>query len=45
MIRVWPVTAGTNYAFYLNGYESGFTSALLFQPAITALFVPGTLAP
>ena len=45
MIRVWPVTAGSTYTFYLNGYEGGFTTALLFQPSITALFVPGTLAP
>jgi hypothetical protein len=44
IVRTWPVTAGTNYTFYLNGYESGLT-AWLFQPAITVLYVPGTLAP
>ena len=45
IVRTWPVTAGKTYTFYLNGYESGFSSAWLFQPAMTALFVPGTLAP
>lgn len=45
IVRTFPVTAGTTYTFYLNGYESGFTSAWLFQPAMTALYVPATLAP
>ena len=44
IVRVWPVTAGTTYTFYLNGYEGGFNTVYLFQPSITALFVPGTLA-
>jgi hypothetical protein len=45
IVRTWPVTAGTTYTFYLNGYETGFNSAWLFQPAITAVYVPDTLAP
>jgi hypothetical protein len=45
IVRTWPVTAGTTYTFYLNGYGSGFSSAWLFQPAMTAVYVPGTLAP
>jgi hypothetical protein len=44
IVRSWPVTAGTTYTFYLNGYASGFNAAYLFQPSITAIFVPGTLA-
>jgi len=44
IVRVWPVTAGTSYTFYLNGYESGFDTVDLFQPSITVLYVPGTLA-
>jgi hypothetical protein len=45
IVRTWPVTSGATYTFYLNGYASGFNSAWLFQPAITALYVPGTLLP
>jgi hypothetical protein len=49
IVRTWPVTAGTTYTFYLNGYGNGFTGTgtglWLFQPSITALYVPGTLAP
>jgi len=45
IVRTYPVTAGTTYTFYLNGYAGGFTAAYLFQPSITALYVPGTLAP
>lgn len=44
IVRIWAVTAGTTYTFYLNGYENGLT-AWLFQPSITVLYVPGTLAP
>jgi hypothetical protein len=45
IVRTFPVTAGTTYTFYLNGYGSGFIGAWLFQPAMTALYVPATLAP
>lgn len=45
IVRTFPVTAGDTYTFYLNGYGNGFTGAWLFQPAVTALYVPGTLAP
>jgi len=45
IVRVWPVTAGTTYTFYLNGYGTGFDGIWLFQPSITVLYVPGTLAP
>ncbi len=44
IVRTWAVTAGKTYTFYLNGYEGGLT-AYLFQPAITVVFLPGTLAP
>jgi hypothetical protein len=43
IVRSWPVTAGATYTFYLNGYASGFDAVYLFQPSITATFVPGTL--
>ena len=42
IVRTFPVTAGTTYTFYLNGYSDGLTS-WLFQPSINALYVPGTL--
>ncbi len=45
IVKVWPVVAGRTYTFYLNGSESGLKSAYLFQPSITALYVPGALAP
>lgn len=45
IVRTWPVTAGTTYTFFLNGYETGFSNAWLFQPAMTAVYVPGTLLP
>lgn len=45
IVRMWPVKAGTAYTFYLNGYEGSFDAVYLFQPSITVLFVPGTLAP
>jgi hypothetical protein len=45
IVRSWPVVAGTNYGFYVNGDATGFTGAYLFQPSITAVFVPATLAP
>ena len=44
IVRVWPVAADTSYTFYLNGYESSFNLISLFQPSITVLYVPGTLA-
>ena len=43
IVRTWPVTAGTTYTFYLNGSESGFDAMWLFQPSITAVYVPGTM--
>jgi len=45
IVRTFAVTGGATYTFYLNGYESGFVGAWLFQPAMTALYVPATLAP
>jgi hypothetical protein len=45
IVRTWPVTSGTTYTFYLNGYETDLNAAWLFQPAITAAYVPGTLLP
>ncbi len=45
IVRVWAVTKDTTYTFYLNGYESAFDAVYLFQPSITVLYVPGTLAP
>lgn len=45
IVRSFPVTAGTNYNFYLSGDATGFAGAWLFQPSITAIFVPTTLAP
>jgi|SRR5271170_7988840 len=45
IVRTYAVTAGTNYTFYLNGDATGFTGAWLFQPSITAVYVPNTLAP
>lgn len=43
MVKTWSVTKGTTYTFYLNGYQSGLNSGWLFQPSITALYVPETL--
>jgi hypothetical protein len=45
IVRTYPVVAGETYTFYLNGFESDLNSSWLFQPAITALYVPGTLVP
>ena len=45
IVRTYPATTGTTYTFYLNGYGTGFTGAWLFQPAITATYIPNTLAP
>jgi hypothetical protein len=45
IVRSYAVTAGTTYTFYLNGYQDGLNSTWLFQPAMTALFVPDTLVP
>jgi hypothetical protein len=45
IVRTIPVAAGDTYTFYLNGYESNLNTSWLFQPAMTALFVPGTLLP
>jgi len=44
IVRTYSVTRGTTYTLYLNGYQGGFNGAWLFQPAMTALFLPGTLA-
>jgi hypothetical protein len=43
IVRTWPVTKGTTYTFYLNGSQNGLDSSWLFQPSITALYVPDTL--
>jgi hypothetical protein len=43
IVRVYKVSVGVKYTFYVNGYEQGMTSASLFQPSLTALWVPGTL--
>jgi|SRR5208283_3803916 len=45
IVRTFPVTAGTTYTFYLNGYQGGLDSGWLFQPAMTALYISGTLEP
>ncbi|MGA2807811.1 MAG: hypothetical protein ABSE87_06725 [Terracidiphilus sp.] len=45
IVRTIPVAAGDTYTFYLNGYESNLNTTWLFQPAITALYVPDTLLP
>lgn len=45
IVRVWPVTKGSTYTFYINGLQTGFNSVYLFQPSITAMFLPGTLVP
>ena len=45
IVRTYPVLAGQTYTFYLNGYENDLNSSWLFQPAMTALYVGGTLAP
>jgi len=42
LVRTWSVQAGHSYSFYVNGYQGGMTVSL-FQPSITALFVPGKL--
>jgi hypothetical protein len=43
IVRVYPVSVGVTYTFYLNGYQQGLDGASLFQPSLTALWVPGTL--
>jgi hypothetical protein len=43
IVRVYPVKIGVTYTFYVNGCEQGLDSASLFQPSLTALWVPGTL--
>jgi hypothetical protein len=45
IVRSWPVKAGVTYTFYLNGYAGGLQPTWLFQPAITAIYLPGTLLP
>jgi hypothetical protein len=45
IVKVWPVSAGKAYTFYLSGYQTGFSGVDLFQPSITALYVPAALAP
>jgi hypothetical protein len=45
IVRTYGVAAGENFTFYLNGYQNGFAAGYLFQPSITALYVPGTMAP
>ena len=45
IVRTYPVVAGQTYTFYLNGYENDLNSSWLFQPAMTALYVGGTLLP
>jgi hypothetical protein len=45
IVRTYPVRAGDTYTFYLNGYEENLTTSWLFQPAITAVYVPDTLVP
>jgi hypothetical protein len=45
IVRTYPVVAGDTYTFYLNGYENDLTSSYLFQPAMNALYVGGTLVP
>jgi hypothetical protein len=45
IVRSYPATAGDNYTFYLNGYQSGLNNTWLFQPSITAVFVQDTLQP
>ena len=45
IVKVIPVTAGMTYTFYLNGFQTGLNTSWLFQPTITALYVPGTLQP
>jgi hypothetical protein len=44
-VKVFPVSAGTTYTFYLNGTAAGFAFASLFQASLTALYVPGILKP
>jgi hypothetical protein len=43
IVRIWHVTSGTTYTFYLNGMETGLDSTFLFQPSITAVFIRGAL--
>jgi hypothetical protein len=43
IVKVFPVTAGVTMTFYLNGYATGFGNCWLFQPSLTALFVPVAL--
>jgi hypothetical protein len=45
IVRTYAVRAGDTYTFYLNGYENSLDSSWLFQPAMTAVFVPDTLLP
>ena len=44
IVQFYTLILGGLYTFYLNGYMSGFSSAYLFQPSMTAQFVSGTLA-
>lgn len=43
IVKVFAVTSGTAATFYLNGYATGLDAAVLFQPALTALFIPNAL--
>ncbi len=43
IVRVFPVTAGVTETFYLNGYAGNLHGCSLFQPSLTALFVPAAL--
>ena len=45
IVRTYPVVAGQTYTFYLNGFENNLNNSWLFQPAMTVLYVPGTLLP
>jgi hypothetical protein len=45
IVRTFSVKAGKTYNFYLNGYQQDLSNTWLFQPAITAVYVPDTLAP
>lgn len=45
IVRTYAVTGGATYTFYLNGYQTGLNNTWLFQPSMTALYVPGTLVP
>ena len=45
IVKIWPVTAGASYTFWLNGTVKGMATGgnFLFHPTITVLFVPSYL--